>query len=91
MNSLFASFIPEKSNWIITDVRFPNEADKILSLSGTLIRLERPGTDSGSTHESETALDNYTKFTHTIINDGGIKDLSDKIQAIFHSFGKIHL
>lgn len=91
VNSLFSHYNPYKSNWIVTDVRFPNEADKVLELGGTLIRIERPGKDSGSTHESETALDNYTKFTHTIINDGSVKDLSDKIHAISHSFGKIHL
>ena len=29
-------------NWIITDVRFPNEADAIIERGGVLIRVERP-------------------------------------------------
>jgi hypothetical protein len=42
-------------NWIITDVRFINECRAIKKYDGLLIRVNRPGIDSTSTHESETA------------------------------------
>lgn len=39
-NSLFADYT-EGDKWIITDVRYPEEADAILERGGTLIKLER--------------------------------------------------
>lgn len=52
---------------IITDVRFPTEAGKILISGGTLIRLEVPGQDNTDQHPSETALDGYS-FKYVIVN-----------------------
>ena len=50
VNALFADFVNpvkmddrrSKSKWIITDVRFPNEAKKIKEKGGILIRINRP-------------------------------------------------
>lgn len=53
INALFSSYISEdrgkisgkdypESNWIITDVRFPNEADAIKRKKGILIKVNRP-------------------------------------------------
>ncbi len=50
---------------LISDVRFPNEADYILNSGGLLIRLLR--NPSEDIHESETALDNYL-FKNVIDN-----------------------
>lgn len=44
---------------VITDVRYPNEADAIRDAGGILVRIVRPGVDDGDTHASETALDDY--------------------------------
>lgn len=57
-------------NWLITDVRFPDEADAIRKAGGYLIRV-RSTMDIASkdTHPSETGLDSYREFRHTIIND----------------------
>ena len=47
INALFADYRPPKldeyypSKWVITDVRFPNEADAILEKGGILIRVQR--------------------------------------------------
>jgi hypothetical protein len=62
-------------NWLITDVRFPNELEAIKNrASGRTIRIYRP--DEGSdTHESETALDNQKEWDAYIVNDGSIADL----------------
>lgn len=44
---------------VVTDVRYPNEADAIRDAGGILIRIVRDGVDDGDTHASETALDDY--------------------------------
>ena len=75
-------------NWIITDVRFPNEAKAIKDKGGILIRINRPQyLDNGlvirkDEHLSETALDDYDKFDHVIENDGTVQDLIDKVMAL---------
>lgn len=69
-------------NWLITDVRFPNEASAIKSKGGIVIRIERPSLISTSTHESETALDNYKDFDYMLQNDGNVYDLMVKLNSI---------
>ena len=72
-------------NWIITDVRFPNEAKIIKDKGGILIRVNR---DNGTRaidvnpHPSETALDDYSDFDYVIENDGTVQDLIDKVIAL---------
>lgn len=71
-------------NWIITDMRFPNEMDAVKAKGGITIRVNR---DNGTRaidlnpHPSETALDNH-KFDYVIDNDGSISDLIDKVKNI---------
>ena len=83
VNALFANYKP-KENWIVTDVRFPNEADIIKDKGGIMIRINRPGTEShcGGQHLSETSLDAYDKFDYVIENDGTVQDLIDKVKSL---------
>jgi hypothetical protein len=97
VNALFADYkaierIPEKRmsimpNWIITDMRFPNEMKAILEKSGITIRVVRDYAlrggpeDPKNIHPSETALDD-AKFDYEIINDGTIEDLIEKVKEI---------
>jgi len=67
-------------NWIITDMRFPNEMEAIVEKGGLTIRVVRPGTAVG-THPSEIALDGHTMH-YDIINDGTIEDLVEKVKEI---------
>lgn len=67
-------------NWIITDMRFPNEMEAVELREGITIRVVRPGTFVG-THPSETALDD-ADFDYEIINDGTIEDLVEKVREI---------
>ena len=71
-------------NWIITDVRFPNEADAIKERGGILIRLTRttPVAEEVAKHESETALDNYDKFDYIIDNSGTEEELYTQIDKL---------
>jgi hypothetical protein len=65
---------------IITDVRYQNEAEKILSLeSGILVRVENPNTQILDYHESENELNNYP-FDVKIYNDSSIEDYERKVE-----------
>jgi hypothetical protein len=79
-------------NWIITDMRFPNEMEAVLKREGITIRVVRSfnhkmgsketGTlDLTPLHPSETALDD-AEFDYEIINDGSIEDLIEKVKQI---------
>jgi len=77
-------------NWIITDMRFPNEMDAVKAKGGITIRIQRFKQISenirvhhgiGVPHPSETALDDH-KFDYVIDNDSSISDLIDKVRTI---------
>lgn len=69
------------SNWIITDVRFPNEAEAIKQRGGILIKMER-GLHTGE-HPSETALDNYQGWDWVIINKNiSLEELLQKAEKL---------
>jgi hypothetical protein len=70
----------EYPNWIITDMRFPNELEAVVEKGGITIRVVRPGTATG-THPSEIALDD-AEFDYEIINDGTIEELVNKVRNI---------
>jgi hypothetical protein len=96
VNALFSDYIPKPlyarestkisdfPNWIISDVRFPNEAKIIKEYGGILVRIERTiftNEDTrpigGVSHTSETALDDWKTWDVIIGNNGTIKDLED--------------
>lgn len=71
-------------SYVITDVRFPNEADAIRNLGGQVYRVERSGIHPVNTHISETALDNYAF-------DGRLCNYSDEqsfMEDVVWSVGK---
>lgn len=85
------------NNVYITDARFPNEVEAILNMGGQVIRLitsekrrieriiERDSivpTEESLNHVSETALDNYSNFTH--IYDSESNDTEKNIIAIYN-------
>lgn len=82
------------SNWIITDMRFPNELEAVKAKGGITIRVNRPTKDLlgnnvnaqlpltiMTQHSSETALDD-AKFDYVIDNNGTIEDLIQKVKVI---------
>lgn len=69
---------------VVTDVRFPNEAHKILELGGTLVRVVRPGLPDGDTHTSETALDGFDTAWN-LMNDDSIEVLSARVRRLASS------
>lgn len=67
--------------YVLTDVRYRNEAEKIKELGGEVWRIERPGTGPANAHVSETQLDDWP-FDERIWNDGSIADLHAKIARL---------
>lgn len=72
---------------LVPDCRYKNEVLGFMEFVSYAIRIERPNFDNGLTesqkaHISETDLDNYEYFDYTVINDGTIEDLKEKIKEI---------
>jgi len=77
VNALFRVLDPSE-NYIITDVRFRNEADAIFAAGGKIFRVLRPNFDSGAPlHRSDVDLDGAV--FETIINPGN-GDMAIKAQ-----------
>lgn len=91
VNALFADYkcVPadrapkgwDCDNWIITDVRFPNEAKAIKDRGGIVIRIDRPFVKPINAHTSETALDSWN-FDYKIGNVSDITSLAFTIEGI---------
>ena len=72
-------------NWIITDMRFPNELQGLLLESGITLRIERVGIAPINAHPSETALDNHL-FDSVIENRSSLDFLKNEVAnfLLFH-------
>ena len=90
VNALFADYKRPKmsehnpSNWIITDMRFPNELAAVNDVNGLTIRVVRPQIETANfkpQHASETSLDS-AEFDYTIVNDSTIEELVKKVREI---------
>ena len=85
VNATFADY--QNDNWIITDMRFPNELEAVKKHNGITIRINRGLVErtgkmiQGHEHISETALDN-AEFDYVIENDGTIEELIEQVKKI---------
>jgi hypothetical protein len=70
-------------NWIITDTRFPNEAEAIKKAGGIVVRINRPGVQPINPHPSETSLDDWN-FDAVINNDGDVADIVHKVGLLLY-------
>jgi hypothetical protein len=67
-------------NVVVTDVRFPNEAEFVRFMGGHIVRIERPGhVSQRAAHISEVALNGYA-FDYTLVNAGNLNDLKDSVR-----------
>ena len=82
VNATLADYTTE-SNWIITDTRFPNEAEAIKKAGGIVIRINRPGVQPINPHPSETSLDDWN-FDAVINNDGDVSDIVHKVGLLLY-------
>lgn len=73
---------------VITDVRFPNEAELVRSLGGLVVRINRVvGHNEHSVHLSETLVDEL-KVHLDIDNDQSIAALHDSALRIAGTLGQ---
>lgn len=83
--ALMSDYDPSK-HWVITDVRFYNEAIAIKNAGGILVRLNRISAVDGSwrvgSHVSETELDNYLFWDFLMENNGTLDDLRNFARMI---------
>ena len=83
---------------VISDVRFPDEADFIIdTLGGFVVRVDRDeelriatAAERGDTrdpnHDSEIALDRYTRWSGEIDNSHSKAYLYDRVEELFRDF-----
>lgn len=91
---LFFKNVPEADFVLVTDVRFPNEADGVVEAGGVLIRIDMPQhiiderisqrdglkySESALSHPSETALDDYQQFAFKVGETFNAKVLAQQI------------
>jgi hypothetical protein len=63
---------------LISDCRFPNEADRIHDFGGLIIRIDRP--DVGVSHDvADEALADYKDWDAVIVNDGNLNYLYEQV------------
>lgn len=78
--------VTEGLSVVVTDVRFPNEAEAIWGRpDGVLVRVERPGLDVSDTHVSETALDDW-EADHTLLNNSTLSGLQEAARYLLKNY-----
>lgn len=88
VDTAFAN-VPADGKVVVTDCRFPNEAEAIKSRGGQLWRVNRAGvgpavSPDGSIHPSETSLDNAT-FDVVLFNDSSLEAYYDNVRRTYGS------
>lgn len=66
---------------IITDLRFPNEGDRVIELGGICYEVDRPGIEKG--HDAaEVSLANWGKWHGKVFNAGTLTELCAIIEEV---------
>jgi hypothetical protein len=74
-----------KANWVITDVRFPNEAEAIKEMGGIVVRVDRENRDrisSGYKHPSEISMDKYERWDKALDNNQDLPQLYANVEIL---------
>lgn len=71
---------------VITDVRFPNEAQAVVSRGGMVIRINKTGNSPANSHPSENALDDWP-FNLIVENHSTLDVFKDKIRNLAWGWG----
>lgn len=77
----------EHNNYVITDMRYCNEADVLRMMIPNMqaVRVVRPDLTITTQDPSERDLDSY-KFDQVLLNDGTIEDLGQRIDQYMRRF-----
>ena len=73
--------------YVVKNVRFPNEARRILDAGGHVYRVDRPGYGPVNGHISETALEGFPDWSGTITNNASENSLRSKVESIMDALG----
>lgn len=74
-------------DFVITDIRYPNEAALVTDLGGTIVKLERDNpTASNVTHISESGIDSI-KWDWALDNNGTLEHLADQLDRVMTGLG----
>ncbi len=74
-------------NWVVADIRFPNEAEAIRKKGGILIRLNKKKAKANH-HDSELAMNDYGNWNEIYDNDKGIEELENFAKLIVDKYVK---
>ena len=80
--------ISPSKNYVIDDVRFPNELDLIKELGGDCWFVIRPRIDNVSNHESEISLTWKDFGNRLIINDSSLELFTFRWETFFNNYEK---
>ena len=80
------AMIDENKNYVIDDVRFPNEKKMIEDLGGDCWFVTRTTLDNISNHESETSLTWKDCWNKVIINDTTLSNLQFKWETFISNY-----
>ncbi|XUM19730.1 deoxynucleotide monophosphate kinase [Bradyrhizobium oligotrophicum S58] len=69
--------LPAGTPVVVDDCRFPNEAEAIRSAGGVVVRLERPGAGTASTHESEQHHLDAIHVLHNTLDEQNLREQVD--------------
>lgn len=89
VDTVFNTTIPEFVKqgfdcFVISDVRYPNEANKIHAAGGAVVKVIRTGSGVtvGASHSSETAMQEYKEFDFILENNGDFQEYFWKIDRL---------
>ena len=89
VDTVFYTTIPDHEKdgydfFVVSDVRYPNEGDKIHAENGTLVKVLRDGggVEVGADHSSETAMQDYTNFDFIIDNNGTFQEYYERLDKL---------
>lgn len=73
-------------DYCISDMRFPNEAQRVVDNNGVTVRIIRDGIIPANNHPGEVALDNWD-FDYIVYNNHGIDNLEEMADKILNKVG----
>ncbi len=92
VDTVFYTTIPEHQEegfdcFVISDVRYPNEGDKVHLEGGTLVKILRDegGVSVGAEHSSETSMRDYEDFDFIINNNGSLAEYLERIDKLMEA------
>ena len=68
-------------NYVITDVRFPNEVEAVRSVGGKVIRIYREGVGAVNTHVSDTGVDDL-EIDAVVLNQGSLDEFRAEVLKV---------